>query len=222
MTALFAYQAGLLLRSQRWLPPVLLYGTFLAVGTRAGDPVLDAFGWAAAGLLPVTAWLARLCATQEPPAARHCAAAATSPWRVHLAGLLVALGCGLVLGAAGTTVLAALADPKSTDHQVAVPLPPAILAGLLASAVCALLGAAVGALCTRPLLHSTGYSVGAIGLGSLFALVTTGSPAASAVRGLITGSRTGTVHIPVLQLATAALAAGAVAAVACGLSSRRA
>ncbi|MDG4861904.1 ABC transporter, partial [Streptomyces sp. T-3] len=76
MNALLQYQAGLLLRSQRWLPPVLLYGIFIAVGAQAGDPILDSLGYAAAALLPVTAWLVRLCATQEPPAARHCAAAA--------------------------------------------------------------------------------------------------------------------------------------------------
>ncbi|MEW2554575.1 hypothetical protein AB0957_22925, partial [Streptomyces zhihengii] len=79
MTALLVYQELLLLRSQRWLPPVLLYAAFLAVGVQAGGPVLDALGWAAAGLLPATAWLVRVCATQEPAAARHVTAAAAGP-----------------------------------------------------------------------------------------------------------------------------------------------
>ncbi|OSC46386.1 ABC transporter, partial [Streptomyces sp. 4F] len=48
MTALFRYQAALLLRSQRWLPPVVLYAAVLAVGVQGGQPVLDSLGWTAA------------------------------------------------------------------------------------------------------------------------------------------------------------------------------
>ncbi|NED90862.1 ABC transporter, partial [Streptomyces sp. SID11233] len=66
MTALVRYQAALLLRSQHWLAPVLLYLAFLGVGIRPGQPVLDSLGYAAAGLLPVTAWLVRICVGQEP------------------------------------------------------------------------------------------------------------------------------------------------------------
>ncbi|MBW5484945.1 ABC transporter, partial [Streptomyces bambusae] len=91
MTALLRYQAALLLRSQRWLAPVLLYAAVLAVGVRPGDPVADSLGLAAGGLLPVTAWLVRLCLTGEPDAARHCTAAAAGPVRVHAAALLTGL-----------------------------------------------------------------------------------------------------------------------------------
>ncbi|MEV0094617.1 ABC transporter [Streptomyces sp. NPDC050738] len=221
MTALLRYQSALLLRSQRWLPPVLLYGIFLAVGAQGGDPVLDSLGVAAAALLPVTAWLVRICATQEPPAARHCAAAATSPARVHLACLGAASGWAAVLAVAGTVVVAAMSDATSTDHQRAVPMLPAASAGLLAALVCALVGAAVGALCTWPVLRSTGWSVTATALAALLVLVTTGSPAHSAVYGLVSGSRTGTVQLPLLSLAASAAIAAAVAALVCRLTSRR-
>lgn len=70
MTALLRYQAALLVRAQRWLPPFILYAAFLAVGVRSGQPVLDSLGYAAAALLPVAAWLTRICAEGEPPAAR--------------------------------------------------------------------------------------------------------------------------------------------------------
>ncbi|WP_329124345.1 ABC transporter [Streptomyces sp. NBC_01465] len=221
MTALLRYQTELLLRSQRWLPPVLLYGIFLAVGAQGGDPVLDSLGVAAAALLPVTAWLVRICATQEPPAARHCAAAATSPARVHLSCLGAASVCAAVLAVAGTAVITAMSDPSSTDHQTAVPRLSAAAAGLLAALVCALVGAAVGALCTWPVLRSTGWSVTATALAALLVLVTTGSPAHTAVYGLVSGSRTGTVHIPLLPLAASAAIAAAAAAVVCRLTSRR-
>ncbi|MES4833786.1 ABC transporter, partial [Streptomyces anthocyanicus] len=48
MTALLRYQTALLLRSQRWLPPVVLYAAALGIGVQGGQPVLDSLGWAAA------------------------------------------------------------------------------------------------------------------------------------------------------------------------------
>ncbi|MGC5004130.1 ABC transporter [Streptomyces sp. NBC_00353] len=222
MTALIRYQAALLLRSQRWLAPVLLYAVFLAVGVRSGQPVLDSLGYAAAALLPVTAWLVQLCATQEPPAARTVAAAAvTGQPKVHLASLLTAVGCAGLLGTAATAIVLLISDPANADHTVRVPLLPAGLAGLLATACCALLGAAVGALCTRPVLHRRGWSVAATALAALLSLVTSGSPAKYAVTGLVTGSLTGAVHIPVLPLICAAAVAAAVGTVVCRLTSLR-
>lgn len=222
MTALIRYQTDLLVRSQRWTAPVLLYAAFLAVGVRAGQPVLDSLGYTAAGLLPVTAWLVRVCAGQEPPAARAVVAAAVGGQpRAHLAALLTALGCAGLLGTAATAVVLVISDPAGADHTVRVPLPAACVAGLLATACCVLLGAAVGALCTRPLLHGRGWSMVATVLASLLALVTTGSPAKYAVTGLVTGSLTGTVHVPVLPLLGAAAVAAAALALACRLTSVR-
>ncbi|MFJ3089561.1 ABC transporter [Streptomyces sp. NPDC086838] len=222
MTALIRYQADLLVRSQRWLAPVLLYLAFLAVGVRSGQPVLDSLGYTAAGMLPVTAWLVRVCVTQEPPAARAVVAAAVGGQpRAHLAALLAALGCAGLLGTAATAVVLAISDPASTDHSVRVPLPPAGAAGLLATACCVLLGAATGALCGRPLLHGRGWSVAATVLVALLALVTAGSPAKAAVTGLVSGSLTGTVHVPVLPLLGAAAVAAAALALACRLTAIR-
>ncbi|MGW6203560.1 ABC transporter [Streptomyces sp. NPDC055089] len=222
MTALLRYQAALLLRSQRWLAPVLLYVAFLGVGVRSGQPVLDSLGYSAAGLLPVTAWIVQVCVTQEPPAARTVVAAAVGGRpRAHLAALLAASGCAGLLGAAATAVVLLISEPASTDRTVGVPLPSAGLAGLLAAACCVLLGAAVGALCTRPLLHRRGWSLVATVLAALLALVTSGSPAKYAVTGLVTGSHTGTVHVPVLPLLGAVAVATAAAALACRLTSVR-
>ncbi|MDI3389482.1 ABC transporter [Streptomyces sp. B-S-A8] len=221
MTALLRYQAALLLRSQRWLPPLLLYAVLVAVGARAGDPVLDSLGYAAAALLPVAAWLARICATQEPPAARQVTAAAAGPARAHLAALLTASGGAALLGVAAGALVVAMSDWHSTGRQVRIDPLPMVLAALLAVAVCTLVGTAVGALCTWPLLRSPGWSVTLTALLALLAVVTTGSPARAVVWGLITGSRTGTVPVLVLPLAGAVGAAALAAAAACGLSSRR-
>ncbi|MFJ8077366.1 ABC transporter [Streptomyces sp. NPDC096176] len=221
MTALFGYHTALLLRSQRWLPPFLLYGAVLAIGVQGGGPVLDSLGYAAAPLLPVTAWLVRVCVTQEPSAARSITAAAAGPRRAHLASLLAAVVCAAVPGASALAVVALISDPSSADHKVAVPRLSAAVGGLLAGAVCVLVGAAVGALCSRPLLHARGWSLAATALAALLALVTSGSPAGYAVTALVTGSQTGTVRMPVLPLVGAVLIAAAAFAIAAVMASLR-
>ncbi|MGV9275071.1 ABC transporter [Streptomyces griseosporeus] len=222
MTALLRYEAALLLRSQRWLPPVILYAAFLAVGVQAGQPVLDSLGYAAAGLLPVAAWLVRICVTGEPPAARAVVAAAAGPARAHLACLLVAAATATVLGTAAVVLVSLVGVPVGTDHRTRVPLLPAAGAGLLAVLVCVLLGTAVGALTAWPLLRSTGRAVPALLLAALLALVVTGSPAQAAVEGLVTGSQSGKVPLPLLPLAAAALLTAGATALACALTARRA
>ncbi|MFD0025868.1 ABC transporter [Streptomyces sp. NPDC058382] len=221
-TALVRYQAAMLVRSQSWLAPVLLYVAFFGVGIRPGQPVLDSLGYAAAGLLPVTAWLVRICVNQEPPAARNVVAAAVGGQpRAHLASLLAPLGCAGLLATAATAFVLLISEPSDTRHRVRIPLPAAGLAGLLAALCCVLLGVAVGALCTRPLLNRRGWSVAATLTAALLALVTGGSPAKYAVTGLVTGSLTGTVHVPVIPLAGAAAVAVAASALACKLTSVR-
>ncbi|MGC9538801.1 ABC transporter [Streptomyces sp. UG1] len=221
MLALIGYQADLLVRSQRWPPPFILYVAFLGIGVQSGQPILDSLGYTAAALLPVAAWLVRICVTNEPPAARSCVSAAAGPGRAHLAALLVALGTAVALGTVATVVVTLISDPASADHQTRVPRLPAGAAGLLAALACALLGTAVGALTTWPLLRSTGRAVPAMLLAALLSVVVTGSPAQAAVSGLVTGSRSGTVPLPVLPLAAAALLTAAAIAVACALPSRR-
>ncbi|MFI6355778.1 ABC transporter [Streptomyces sp. NPDC050743] len=222
MTALLRYQADLLVRSQRWLPPVILYAAFLGIGVQSGQPVLDSLGYTAAGLLPVAAWLVRICVTGEPDAARACVAAARGPARAHLASLLTALLASVALGVVATAVVTLISDPASNGHRVPVPLLRAGAAGLPATLTCALLGAAVGALSNRPLLRSTGRAVPAMLLGALLAVVLTGSPAQAAVQGLVKGSRTGRAPVPLLPLAGAALLTAAAFAVAARLTARRA
>jgi hypothetical protein len=221
MTALLRYQADLLVRSQRWLPPFLLYAVFLAVGVQGGQPLLDSLGYAAAALLPVSAWLVRVCVTQEPPAARTVVAAAAGPARAHLACVLVGLIAAMALGAATTAVVVLVSDPAGADRQRRVPVLEASAAGLLAALTCALLGTAVGALTAPPVVRSPGRAIPTLLLAALLALVTAGSPAQAAVSGLVTGSRSATISPPLLPLAAAAVLTAAATAAACALTSRR-
>lgn len=221
MIALLRYQAALLIRSHRWLPPVILYAAWLAIGVQSGGPLLDGLGWAAGGLLPVAVWLTRVCVTNEPPAARNCTVAAAGPGRAHLAGVLTAVCTAVLLALPGTALVVLLSDPHSARHRLPVPVLPAAAAGLLAAMACVLAGTAIGALSNRPVLRSTGWSIPVGMLAALLLLVLDASPANAAVSGLVTGSLDGTITTPWLPLAATALIAAAATAVACALNSRR-
>lgn len=220
MNALLAYQTELFLRSQRWLPPLVLYAAFIAIGVQWGQPLLDGLGYAAAALLPVSAWLVRICVNAEPAAARHCTAAAAGPGRVHLASVLTAFLTACVLGGVATLYSVAGGAPRSSGGNVPVPVPQAAAAGLLAALACAALGTAVGVLCNRPVLSSAGVGVPAGMLAALLVLVAGGSPANAAVSRLVTGSQTGTVTMPWVPAGLSLGAAFVATAFACRRAAR--
>ncbi|WP_181799307.1 ABC transporter [Kitasatospora acidiphila] len=221
MTALTRYQLELLLRSQRWLPPFLGYALLLAIGVQTGSPLLDSLGVNAALLVPVTAWYARSALTADPPQARAVLVAARGAARVQLAALLAALLTGLLLAVLGTAAVWALSGPTTNVPGHEVPVPAALLAGLLAAVTCVLTGLVVGALCHRPVLLRTGYGMlGALGL-SVLLLVLPGSPANRAMRALVTGSRLARVELPLLGLVAAAVLAALVGAGSAWLAGRR-
>jgi hypothetical protein len=221
VTALLRYQYSLLLRSHRWVPPVALHAAFVIAGVQWKDPLLDSLGWAAAVLLPATAWLVRLCVTNEPEASRQCVAAAVGPFRTHLSSLLAAFLMACVMGAVGVTYSMIVCIPYSSRGHLEVSRLSAGVAGVLAALACALIGTAVGAVCNRPLLRSAGWAVPAGLFVTLLVLVLKGSPANAAVKDLITGSHTGEVTLPWsstgLCFGVAVLASG----LACGSVSRR-
>ncbi|WP_433858711.1 ABC transporter [Streptomyces kronopolitis] len=221
MTALLRYQAALLLGSHRALPPVILYAAWLAVGVQIGNPLLATLGYAAGGLLPAAAWLTRICVTNEPPAARDCAAAAAGPERAHLAAVLTAAGTTLLLALPGVALVTLLSEPRSNDHQVAVPVLPAAVAGLLTALACLLMGVAIGALSSRPVLRSAAWGIPVSLTAAVLLLALSPSPVNAALSGMVTGSVSGTVHTPWLPAAATALLAAAATAAACALTARR-
>ncbi|WP_441250618.1 ABC transporter [Kitasatospora sp. McL0602] len=221
MTALVRYQLELLLRSSRWLPPFLTYALLMVVGFNAGESLLGAYGFSTAVLLPVTAWYVRCTATGETAASRACLAAAVGPPRAHLAALLAALAVGLTLGVGGFLVVWALGGRTTVPPAPEAPLGAVLLAGLLGTVVCTLLGLAVGALCTRPVLLRPQYGIPLSLAAALLVLVVPGSPANAVVSSLITASHTGRVQQPVLALAGAAALAGLVARGASRFAGRR-
>ncbi|MGW4382884.1 ABC transporter [Kitasatospora sp. NPDC004531] len=195
------YHLELLLRSQRWLAPGLCYLVLLGLGVSGGDDVLAGAAFSAGLLVPVTGWLVRAAVTAEPAQSRACLVAAAGWRRVHLSALLAAALAGLALGAAG---LAAVLLMGGGD------VGPAVAGGLAATVVCALTGAAVGAVCNRPVVAAAQYAV-PLGLGAVvLVLLVPGSPANAVVRALVLGARHHVLSVPWWTLpGAAALAAAA-------------
>ncbi|MFD8598661.1 ABC transporter [Kitasatospora sp. NPDC059646] len=195
------YHLELLVRSQRWLPPGLAYVLLMGLGVSGGDEALSAAAFSAGLLVPVTGWLVRSAVTAEPAQSRACLVAAAGWRRVHLSALLAAALAGLALGVLGLAAVLAVGSGGSAA---------AAGAGLLATAVCVLTGAAVGAVCNRPVVAGAQYAV-PLGLAAVvLVLLVPGSPANAVVRALVLGARHGAPSVPWWTLPGAvALAAGA-------------
>ncbi len=181
MIPLIRYQAALLLRSHRWVPPTLLYAALLAVAASGGggQPLSDGLEWSAAMAVPVVAWLTRSAVTAEPPAARACVSAAAGPRRAQLAALITALAAGVILTLAGSAyVLVSCQRPRSLGGTLSD-----LGTGLAVAAVCLLVGAAVGAFFNPPLIRRPAYGILGTTGAVILALVSDVSPAHAELRG---------------------------------------
>ncbi len=214
MIGLFGYQAALLLRSYRWLPPLLVFAVVVFSATAGSPPPADAFGFAAAVLVPVSAWLVRLVATGEPEAARACIVAAGGAGRTQLSGLLVAVAAGILPALVSWPILLYAGVQRSSAEH---PLPPSgqvLVAGLLGELACVLVGVAAGAVANPPVVRRPAAAVLATGLLVVVALVTSVSPARAAIRVVTAGGSGPTARLPLVAL----LAAGLLFATAAGVS----
>lgn len=220
MIAVLRYQAALLVRSVRWLPPLLLYAAVLAIGAGGRPPMLDALAWAAALILPVTAWLTRVCLLVEPARARGCVAAAVGPARTHLASLLLAVGLGSLLVVVGTVESTLVATSVGQGAGNRVPATAALVGGVLAQVTGVLVGLAIGALCARPVVRRPAYALPLVASGALVMLIASGSPASAAVSTIVSASNTGMLRPPWADVLIALALAVVVAAVTCRVATR--
>lgn len=165
LTALVRYFGADLLRSQRFLLPLLLFAVLLAPLFN-GDPGPPPQLWTITVLLlyPVSCWVAVTVANTEDPVRRQVTiAAAGGAGRVAAGVLLTCLAADLVL-----VTMAVTWPMVSTGY--AFP-PAAIGAGVLAHVAAASTGTAVGLLCARPVVHGIGWSA----LAGAGAVVLTGT-----------------------------------------------
>jgi hypothetical protein len=189
VTALLRYQTAILLRSHRWIFPLIAYGLLIAVGAAGSTSLAETLDWTGAMLVPVVAFLTRGMLTAEPDAARACVCAAAGPVRAQLATLIVPLGAGAVLALAATVFdvltaeVAAKAPVSGLPGKVtaAADHPGIVLAGLLIALVCLLVGSAVGALCNPPLLRHPAAAMLSTLAAIILALASGVSPASAAI-----------------------------------------
>lgn len=150
--ALVRYLLADVLRTQRWLPPLLLFGAVLAMlnSSDAGPP-LSAYAGTCVFVYPVAVWLTIVIATAEDPV-RRTVTVATAGWgRVH-AAVAVLSGLAALVVAVLATVVPVLTQPR--PYPVSV-----VLVGFAALLVCGLTGVGVGVLCARPVVTRHGWSV---------------------------------------------------------------
>lgn len=164
MIGLVRYLGSDLLRSQRFLLPMLLYVGLLAP-LMSGEPGPPPQLWTFTALVlcPVSCWLAVTVANTEDPTQRQVTiAAAGGPARVAVGVLLTCLLADAVL------IAIAICWPMLTTAH-AFP-GPAVLAGVLTHVAVAGFGTAAGLLCARPVLHGVGWSAVAGGATVLIAV----------------------------------------------------
>lgn len=189
MTALLRYQTAILLRSHRWIFPLIAYVLLIAVGAAGSTSLAETLDWSGAMLVPVVAFLTRALLTAEPDAARACVSAAAGPVRAQLATLIVPLGAGAVAG-----IAAAVFDVLTAEAAARVPgsglggkvtaaagHPGIVAGGLLIAFVCLLVGSAVGALCNPPLLRNPAAAMLSTLAAIILALAAGVSPANAAI-----------------------------------------
>ncbi len=182
MSALLRYQAAILLRSHRWLFPLISYVLLISVAGVGGQESLgDGLDWSAAMLLPVVALLTRSMLTAEPEAARECVAAAAGPRKAQIAVLLTGLAGGAVLALAGAGY--ELATFGGVRHVHPDALGASLAAGLGKAVVCVLVGSAVGTFFNPPVIRHQAVALLSTIAAVLVALLSSVSPASAALRG---------------------------------------
>lgn len=164
MTAIVRYALADYLRSQRFLPPLVIFFGFLAVFHASQGTVLPGYAAGAAALVPISVWLTlSLHHTEDPLQAAVTAVNAGGHQRVLFAKTYAVLTCVLVL-----TAVALMWPALFTGHRPAL-IDLAI--GFCAHLTCGLTGIALGTCCIRPLVRRQGYAFSAGVFLSLVALV---------------------------------------------------
>jgi hypothetical protein len=162
--AVARYALAELLRSQRFLPPLVAYLGLLAVLHASPGPLLPGYGASAAALVPAGAWLTLCLHNAED---RVQAAVTVVNAGGHLRVLL-----GRTYGSiAGVLVLTAVALLWPALAAARVPAPADLAAGLCAHLVCGLTAVALGTCCARPLIGRQGHAFAAAVLLSVVVLV---------------------------------------------------
>jgi hypothetical protein len=142
MTPLIRYLLADVLRTQRWVAPMLTYLALLMIIGPPTGPVLPTYAMAAAALVPIGMWITVVVFNSEEPAQAAITMAITGGFgRVWPARVLAALLSTLVLGYASMIWLTVTSNQY--EH---------LGVGFIDYTMTALAGVAFGALISRPVL----------------------------------------------------------------------
>jgi hypothetical protein len=110
VTAMMSYTLRSLLRSQRWLPPVLTFALITAgIVAAVGDRVTSSFASACIFLIPIGAWMTVITCNIDDDAGRAMTLVAMGSYRRHqLAKAIVAALTTLAITAVVTVYLVAV------------------------------------------------------------------------------------------------------------------
>lgn len=152
--ALVRYLVADVLRSQRWVAPLLAFLGGVAVFNVAGGPLLTTYADTATVLLPISVWLTVVVANAEDATqAAITAVTVGGHRRLRLAKLLTAwTGCGVL------TVVAVLWPLIVRSYSGAAGTGD-VAAGVAAHLLVALFGVGVGSLGMRAVLGRAGWTV---------------------------------------------------------------
>jgi hypothetical protein len=150
--ALIRYTWSDVIRSQRWVAPVLCFFVLGAIIDADTGSLLPTYAVSATVLLFVTTWLT-IVITNTEDFLQHDITIVTagSQAKVRVAKLLAAY-----IGAVGLAAVVLIGPPLASSQNV--PLSE-VAAGAAAHLVTALAGVALGALCSRPIIRRTAWAL---------------------------------------------------------------
>ncbi|MCN9241537.1 hypothetical protein NGF19_12175 [Streptomyces sp. RY43-2] len=217
MIALIRYQFTVLLLSQRYLAPLLLFLGLVAVLTSSDTGPLPAtYATVSGAMLLCATWLTMALAGLEDPAHRSIVVVSA---RSHLRVLLATVGTalmGCLLLTAGDLLLRLMFGPR-TPHL------PDLILEVEAQLTCAFTGVAIGLVCSRLVFRRQGNALALALLLLLAALVGKGISPVNIMftRLLNTSSSTEVLASTSLQLAVAAVLLTAAMAIAQAIAVRK-
>ncbi|MFI9387325.1 hypothetical protein [Kutzneria sp. NPDC052558] len=204
-----------LFKSQRWLPPVFVYLAVAGI-LYGGDPGTPRppYGVSELALFPLAAWLTVVLVNNEDPVQRHVTLAAVGGWRRLLFALVGA--AGVLTG--GLVLLATFVPALIHHHPYAL---SDIALGCVAHVIAAVTGIALGLLCARPMIPTTGWSLVAVMGVTLAVLVFNQLPPVGAMAHLLFDNAPVPVVAVLAQVAVAAVIGGLGFGVVYGVGRRR-
>jgi hypothetical protein len=166
-------------RSRRFVAPLLLLAAGVVVlYAQPPNPVLSTAGTVAAFAFPCMCWATLALLNTQGDADRHVLLVAAGP-RAFVLGRLLA-----VAALAGAVSVFAVAFPTVTRRFATDPTIGELADCLLATLLCALAGAGLGALFSRPLVRSRTIAVFGLALAALVTVPLNGPPAITTAKAL--------------------------------------